>query len=118
MARSLDKTLIKLLMVLLFLVMAEGGASLFKSEPSSVSLNCVATQGMQAENSQADTCCPDIQSQVTCSISCAAPSMGPVAHIIESSLILVAPQNFCYTPFLGRMAVAPEPFPPKFTIFS
>lgn len=116
--RKLDKTLIKLVMVLLlFFVAAQSGVLMFKSEPSSVYLNCVAAQSMQAEY-KADTCCPDIQSQVACSISCATPYAGPIAYPTESSLTLVSPQNFCYTPFLGRMAVAPDPFPPKITSLS
>jgi len=119
MTRKLDKTLIKLVMVLLlFFVATQSGVLMFKSEASSVSLNCVAAESMQTEYSQADTCCPDIQSQVACSISCATPYAGPIAYPTGSSLTLVSPQNFCYAPFLGRMAVAPDPFPPKITSLS
>ncbi|UVJ41895.1 hypothetical protein NVV94_14395 [Pseudomonas sp. LS1212] len=117
MTRKLNKKLIKLLMVLLlFLVVAQSGVLMFKSESSIGSLDCVAAQSMQAEYSQADTCCPNIQSQVACSMNCAIPYAGPIAYPTESSLTLISPQNFCYTPFLGRMAVAPEPFPPKITV--
>lgn len=112
-ARKRDKTLIKLLVVLmLFFVAAQGGVLMFKSEPLGMSLNCTAAQSMQVDSNQTASC-PDIQCQVACSISCATPYTGAIAHPSESSLDLVSPQNSCYTPFLGRMAVAPDPFPPK-----
>lgn len=113
MARKWDKTLIKLFVVLmLFFVAAEGGVLMFKSEPSSISLNCATTQSMQVDSNQTATC-PDIHSQIACSVSCATPYTVTIAHPAESSLSLVSPQNSCYTSFLGRMAVAPDPFPPK-----
>lgn len=118
MARRQDKTLIKLLMVLLlFFVAAQGEVLMFKSEPSSVSLNCAAAQSMQIDSHQADAC-PDIQSQIACSISCATPYAGPIAHPAEPSLTLASAQNYCYMPFRGRMAVAPDPFPPKIASLS
>ncbi|MCY1557189.1 hypothetical protein D9M68_940200 [compost metagenome] len=118
MARKRDKTLIKFLVaLLLFFVAAHGGTLMVNAEPASVSLNCVATQNMQADT-QPMAICPDIQSQIACSISCATPYAGVMTVSAASPLVLVSPQHDGYTPCLGRMAVAPEPFPPKFSALS
>lgn len=116
--RRLDRTLSKLLIVLLlFFVAAHGGALMLNSEPANVSFNCMAAQGMQVDM-QSTNLCPDIQNQITCSISCATPYAGVMKDSDEPLLTLVSPQHDCYAPFLGRLAVAPDPFPPKFASLS
>lgn len=111
--RRLDRTLIKLLMaLLLLLVAAQGNASMFNSEPANSSLNCAVMQGMQPDT-QADNSCPDIDDQIVCSISCAASYAGVITNTAVSPLALVSPQHDRYVSLLGRLAVAPDPFPPK-----
>lgn len=118
MARKRDQTLIKFFLVmLLFFVAAQGEVLTVNAEPASVSFSCVAVQSMQADT-QPMTNCPDIQSQIACSISCATPYAGVVNVSATSPLVLVSPQHDGYTPCLGRLAVAPEPFPPKFAVLS
>ncbi|WP_440785870.1 hypothetical protein [Pseudomonas sp. 22526] len=114
----MDKTLIKLLMVLLFVVAAaHGQALMFQSEPSTVPLNCPAAQSMLAESSRMNIC-PDMSNQVTCSISCSIPSTGAVTFLISIWHTLKSSQYDCYTTSLGRMPVAPDPFPPKYSSLS
>lgn len=117
-ARRLDRTLIKLLMaLLLFLGAAQGNASMFNSEPANSSLNCVVMQGMQPDP-QADNLCPGIDDQIACSISCPAPYAVVITDTAESPFALVSPQHDCYVSLLGRMAVAPDPFPPKQSVLT
>ncbi|WP_191628319.1 hypothetical protein [Pseudomonas fluorescens] len=114
----MDKTLIKLLMVLLFvLAAAHGQALMFKSEPSTVPLNCAAAQSMLAESSRMNIC-PDMSNQVTCSISCSIPSTGAVTFLVSIWHTLNSSPYDCYTTSLGRMPVAPDPFPPKYACLS
>lgn len=114
MAQNLDKTLIKLLMVLLFVVAAaHGQALMFRSEPSNASLNCAAAQSMLAESSKMNIC-PDISNQVTCSISCSIPSTGAVTIFVSIWHLLESSPYDCYITSLGRMPAAPDPFPPKY----
>lgn len=118
MAQKLDKTLIKLLMVLLFVVAAaHGQAWMSKSEPSNVSLNCPAAQTMLSESSGMNIC-PDMSNQVTCSINCSIPSTGAVTFLASIWHSLRSTEHDCYTTSLGRMPVAPEPFPPKYSSLS
>ena len=115
MARRRDRTLIKLLMaLLLFLGAAHGSTLVFNAEPASSSLNCLIMQGMQAEaDTQVDSLCPYMDDQMSCSISCTASYAGAVTSIVDSSPAQTSPQHDYYTSLLGRMAVAPDPFPPK-----
>lgn len=115
MARRLDRTLIKFLMaLLLFLGAAHGSTLVFNAEPASSSLNCQSMQGMQAEaDTQVDSLCPYMDDQMPCSISCTASYTGAVTSIVDSSPAQTSPPHDCYTSLLGRMAVAPDPFPPK-----
>ena len=118
MAQNLDKTLIKLLMVLLFVVAAaHGQALMFKSESSTAPLNCPAAQTMLAESSRVNIC-PDMSNQVTCSISCSIPSTGAVTFLVSIWHALKSSPYDCYTTLLGRMPVAPDPFPPKHSSLS
>jgi hypothetical protein len=116
MARILDRTLIKLLMaLLLFLVAVHGSTLAFNAELASSSLNCLVMQGMQAEDdTQVDSFCPYMNDQMSCSISCTASYAGAVTSIVDSSPAQISPQHDYYTSILGRMAVAPDPYPPKF----
>lgn len=115
MTRRRDRTLIKLLMaLLLFLGAAHGSAQEFSSEPASSSLHCQVMQGMQAEaDTQMDSLCPYMDDQIPCPISCPASYTGAVTRIVDSSPAQTSPQHDYYTSLLGRMAVAPDPFPPK-----
>lgn len=118
MAQNLDKTLIKLLMVLLLVVAAaHGQALMFRSEPSNTSLNCAAAQSMLSESSRMNIC-PDMSNQVTCSISCSIPSTGAVTFLVSIWHAFKSSPYDCYTTSLGRMLVAPDPFPPKHSSLS
>lgn len=101
--------------LLLFLGAAHGSTLVFNAEPASSSLNCLIMQGTPAEtDTQVDSFCPYMDDQMSCSISCAASYTGAVTSIVDSSPAQISPQHDYYTSILGRMAVAPDPYPPKF----
>nr|WP_181726066.1 hypothetical protein [Pseudomonas aeruginosa]QFX78653.1 hypothetical protein pNK546KPC_0443 [Pseudomonas aeruginosa]QHU24623.1 hypothetical protein [Pseudomonas aeruginosa] len=118
MTRRRDRTLIKLLMaLLLFMGAAHGSTQEFNPGSASSSLNCLVMQGMQTEtDTQVGGLCPYMDDQMSCSISCAASYTGAVTSIVDSSPVNTSPQHDYYTSLLGRMAVAPDPFPPKQTV--
>lgn len=117
MAQNLNKPLIKLLMVLLFIAAAHGQILMFNSEPSNASLDCVAAQTMLSEASKVNIC-PDMQSNANCSITCSIPSTGAVTFFVSIWHALKSSQYDCYTTSLGRMPVAPDPFPSKLSRLS
>jgi len=100
--------------LLLFLGAAHGSTLVFNAEPASSSLSCLVMQGAQAEtDTQVDSLCPYMDDQMSCSIGCAASYIGAVTSNVDSSPAQTSPQHDFYTSLLGRMAVAPDPFPPK-----
>ncbi|AMB87518.1 hypothetical protein AWM79_20365 [Pseudomonas agarici] len=119
-ARRGDRILIKLLMVLiLYLGVAHGGPRELSAEPASSSVSCLVMQGVQAGvDMQVDNVCPHMDHQMSCSISCTASYLGAVTNIVDPASGLTSPQHDYYAFLLGRMAVAPDPFPPKQSVLS
>lgn len=116
--RRRDRTLLMLFMVLLmFFVAAQGGMFMRAHGPASVSINCIATWSMEADAAPA-IACANINSQIGCSMSCASPYTGMIGSPTNITFASGSPQHDCPTPFLGRMVIAPDPYPPKLAALS